>query len=93
MDSWSIKNHSFYNRTQIPPFFYIKKSYFFFFSFTNIFNLVMDFTFPDVQNNHPNAPNFKTKPNCQALSHPKFNLVTKTTQIQPKIEEEKVEKR
>ena len=37
------------------------------------------------------APNFKTKPNCQAFSHPKLNPVTKTTQIQPKTEEGKVE--
>ena len=93
MDSWSIKNHSFYNRTQIPFFLKLFSPFFFFFSITNIFNLVMGFTFPDVQNSHPNAPNFKTKSNCQALSHPKFNPVTKTTQIQPKIEEEKVEKR
>ena len=48
------------------------ESYFLFFSFTNIFNLVMDYTFSYLQNNHPNAPNFKIKSNCQAFSHPKL---------------------
>ena len=89
MDSWSIKNHSFYNRTQIP----FSKVISSFCSFTNIYNLVLDVTFPNVQNNHPNAPNFKTQPNCHTFSHPKFNPVTKTTQILPKRKEEKVEKK
>ena len=50
------------------------ESYFLFFSFTNIFNLVMDYTFSYLQNNHPNAPNFKIKSNCQAFF---------TSQIEP----------
>ena len=44
-------------------------------SFTNIFNLILySFFFPEPQDTHSNAPNFKPKPNCQSFF---------TSQIEP----------
>ena len=65
-----------------------------FLSFSNIFNLVLLYSlfFPRSTNTSTQMPQISNPSQIvKAFSHPKLNPVTKTTQIQPKTEEGKVE--